>query len=56
MEYTLMDWLVLIILVPFNLGFISVLIGVPAIAIWVFYMVLSGKGHEASGKIGPSAG
>ncbi|HSR09988.1 MAG TPA: hypothetical protein VLS90_00985 [Thermodesulfobacteriota bacterium] len=56
MEYSLMDWLVLIILVPFNLGFISVLIGVPAIATWVLYMVLTGKGHAGSGKIGPSPG
>ncbi len=51
MEYTLLDWMVLIILIPFNLGFISVIIGVPAITIWALYLKLNGKVHEPSGDL-----
>jgi len=49
MEYIFLDWIVLVILLPFNLGFISVIIGVPAITIWAFYLKLTGKVHEPSG-------
>ncbi len=49
MEYTFLDWMVLIILIPFNLGFITVIIGVPAIVIWALYLKLTGKAREPSG-------
>ncbi len=49
MEYTFLDWIVLIILIPFNLGFICVMIGVPAITIWALYLKLTGKVPEPSG-------
>ncbi len=52
MGYTFLDWIVLIILIPFNLGFISVIIGVPAIIIWALYLKLAGKVHEPSGNLG----
>ncbi len=50
MEYAFLDWIVLIILIPFNLGFISVIIGVPAMTIWALYLKLTEKVHEPSGR------
>ncbi len=46
MENVFMHWVAMFVLLAANLGFISVIIVVPAITIWALYLKLSGKVSE----------